>query len=326
MMNPRFYAEWLALKAAVAYFRRGDTAASWKKIRRLAPVARWVLRDPWRWALRNLELVFGPQLDERARSRLALIAWEQHLGSYVEGLRHEDVVVRSVNEDRVRAAYDEGRGLIVCSVHLGSWEAGVRFLAKTGAPHALLYRRAANPLSEREFQALRASSGSEWIDTRDLAGVVRVLRKRQILVMMTDLNTLAGGVPADFLGITAMCPRGPAWLAIRQQCPIMPVVTVRDRDATVTCYCEPQLDPPACADDEASIRQLTRTINATFEPWVIEYADQYNWFHPRWRFRPDGRMWRVTDPIEGQWAERVAGFSSVSERVRRLLGPSPEAV
>jgi Kdo2-lipid IVA lauroyltransferase/acyltransferase len=302
MMNPKFYAEWLAVKAVVTYFQRGDIDVAWRKIRSLAPVARRVVRDPWRWALRNLELVFGPQLDADARTRLALIAWEQHLGSYLEGMRHKDVAVSEVNEDQIRTAYAEGRGLIVCSVHLGSWEAGARFFAKEGIPHALIFRRAANPLSEREFKALRSSYGSEWIDARNLTGVVKALKKGRVLVMMTDLNTLVGGVPAEFLGMTAMCPRGPAHLAIRHRCPIIPVVTLRDRDATVTCHCEPRIDPPDGADDEEAIRHLTRTINAAFEPWVIEYADQYNWFHPRWRFRPDGRMWRVSDPIEGQLA------------------------
>jgi KDO2-lipid IV(A) lauroyltransferase len=284
-------------------------------------MARWVIQDPWRWALRNLEIVFGPQLDVRARARLARIAWEQHLGSYLEGLRHDDVSVNTVNTDSLRSAYGEGRGLVVCGVHLGSWEPIIRFFPDEGIPHACVYRKAANPLSEREFQAQRASYRTEWIEASNVTAMVRVLKKRHVLVMMTDLNTTVGGVPAEFLGLTAMCPRGPAQLAVRLQCPIMPATSIRDRDATVTFQCGSRIDPPECAKEkeEQAIRGLTRRINLTFEPWVVEFAEQYNWFHPRWRSRPDGRTWRVNDPVEEQWAERVSAFPKLSERVRRLL-------
>jgi Kdo2-lipid IVA lauroyltransferase/acyltransferase len=317
--HPRLLAEWLVLKAVLAHFKRGDIDTAWMRMRRLARVARWVDRTSWKWALRNLQLVFGPQLDDRARSRLALIAWEQHIGSYLEGLRHSDVSVRYINEEVVGAALSLGRGVIISCVHIGSWEPTLRFLVDEGIPHAVLYRKAANPLSEREFQTLRASYGSRWLDASRRADVFRVLRNRQVLVTMTDLNTKVGGVAAEFLGMPAMCPPGPAKLAISFGCPIVPVVGIRDRDGAITCHVLPRIDPPERTVGDEAVRDLTRAINATFEPWIIEFAEQYNWFHPRWRFRPDGRVWKVSDPVETQWAERVADFPRVSDRVWRCL-------
>jgi KDO2-lipid IV(A) lauroyltransferase len=317
--NPRLLAEWLVLEAVLALFKRGDIETAWKRMRRLSRVARWVDRTSWNWALRNLQLVFGPQLDDRARSRLALIAWEQHIGSYLEGLRHKDVSVRNINEEVLGTALALGRGVIVCSVHLGSWEPTLRFLVDEGIPHAVLYRKAANPLSEREFQALRASYGSRWVDVSRRGDVFRVLRNRQVLVTMTDLNTKVGGVAAEFLGMVAMCPSGPAELAISFGCPIVPVVAIRDRVGAVTCRALPRIDPPERTVGDEAVGDLTRAINATFEPWIIEFAEQYNWFHPRWRFRPDGRVWKVSDPVERQWAERVSDFPRVSDRVWRRL-------
>jgi KDO2-lipid IV(A) lauroyltransferase len=227
MTNPQFYAEWLALKALLACLERGDMSRAWARMRRATTVVKWIGRPHWLWALRNLQLVFGPQLDVRTLSRLASVASEQHLGSYLEGFRSRDVTIRGVSTDSLRAAYAAGRGVIVASVHLGSWEPGLRLLEELGMSAAVVYRRAFNPLSEREFQRVRASYGLEWIEADSVTRAVRALRKGKVLALMTDLNTGAGGVPAEFLGFTAMCPPGPAELALRYGCPIIPCMTIR---------------------------------------------------------------------------------------------------
>ena len=319
MTNPRFYAEWLALKALLASLERGDMRQAWAKIRRVSTVVKWFGRSHWLWARRNLQLVFGPQLNPPDRERLIAIALEQHLGSYLEGLRGRDVAVRVMDGDRVRAAHAAGRGVIIASVHLGSWEPGLRWFDQVGISAAVVYRRAFNPFSEREFQTVRATHGVEWIEEDNVMQMVRALRSGKALVLMTDLNTGVGGIPSEFLGFTAMCPPGPAKLALRYGCPILPCFGIREQDAVVTYHCGLPLELPTATSPAGAIAGLTRQINAAFEPWILEHAEQYNWFHPRWRFRPEGRVWRVTDPLEQQLAERVSAFPLLSERVRRFL-------
>ena len=319
MTNPRFYAEWLALKALLASLERGDIRQAWARIRRAAPIIKWFGRSQWLWARRNLQLVYGPQLNPPDLERLVAIAFEQHLGSYLEGLRSRDVTVRIVNEDRLRAAQAAGRGVIVAGVHLGSWEPGLRWVQPAGIPTAVVYRRAFNPLSEREFQAVRADYGVEWIENGNGLQMVRALRAGKVLVLMTDLNTRVGGVPADFLGLTALCPPGPAKLARRYGCPILPCVALREQEAVVTYHFGMPIKLSDRPVESLALAAIMRQINATFEPWILEYAEQYNWFHPRWRFRPNGRVWHVNDPLAQQLAERVAAFPPLSERVRRIL-------
>jgi KDO2-lipid IV(A) lauroyltransferase len=194
---------------------------------------------------------------------------------------------------------------------------------KEGLPLAVVYRKATNPLSDREFQAVRASYGAEWIDADDPIKMVKALREGKVLGLMTDLDTPGSGVVADYLGLKAMCPPGPARLALRYGCPIIPCIFVRDGEASATVHFEPRLEPTDSDNGESALVRLTKRINTTFEPWVLEYAEQYNWLHPRWRYRPDGRTWQHTDPIESQWAERVSPFPQLSERVRRIIHSKP---
>jgi KDO2-lipid IV(A) lauroyltransferase len=290
-------------------------------VQRLSEIGRRVLAQEWNWTLKNLQLVFGPALSEQDRIRLAANAFEQHLLSYIEGLRGDEVAVDVVNEENAIEAYEQGRGVLVCSIHLGSWEAGVRWSAGTGYPIACIYRRAHNPLSDREFQKIRESYRIEWIGSDDLAGIASALRDHKIVLMMTDLNTLSGGVAAEFLGLPAMCPAGPALLAMEMQCPIVPCIGIRESVGLAKLHLEPQIQfvPTGTSKDVAL---LTRQINRVFEPWVLEYAEQYNWLHPRWRARPDGTIWKTTDPIESMWAERTAPFPPLPDRVVKMITPA----
>jgi Kdo2-lipid IVA lauroyltransferase/acyltransferase len=317
-LQMRHYGEWLALRAAMRYVRKGDFASARVRVRRLSGIARRVLDNEWAWALKNLHLVFGPTLGEQERARLAAVAFEQHLLSYVEGLRDSDVEVKVVDEENAIEAYEQGRGVLVCSIHLGSWEPGVRWSAGSGYPIVCVYRPAHNPRSDREFQVVRASYGIEWVRSDDLGGIAAALRARKFVLMMTDLNTLSGGVAADFLGVPAMCPVGPAVLALEMRCPIVPCIGIREDNGVTKLHFEPpiQFDPTGSTKDVA---RLTRRINQTFEPWVLNYAEQYNWLHPRWRARPDGSIWKASDRVESMWAERIAPFPSLSDRVQRII-------
>ena len=315
----RFYAEWMAARAARAYLRRGDHASASRRVRRLARLAPGVLRSDWRWALLNLRLVFGPNLTDAERRALARLAFDHHLSSYMEGLRHAEVDLDYHHPERLFNAHAVGRGVILCGVHLGSWEAGLGRGAAASLPMAVVYRRAHNPLTDRLFQDVRASyPGVQWILSSDVDAVTGALRAGKVVALMTDLNTLSGGTVADFLGVPATCPSGPARLALLLGAPIVPAVAIRSAPGKASVHFEPVILPPDGAPVDGQVPRLTGRINAAFEPWILEYAEQYNWLHPRWRMRPDGRTLGL-ESGDALVRERTSPFLAVSERVRRLL-------
>ncbi len=136
---------------------------------------------------------------------------------------------------------------------------------------------------------------------------------------MTDLDTGAGGIPADFLGVEAMCPSGLARLALRFQCSIMPIVKIRERPGVVTMYVEDEIHPHESESEADTARALTRAVNAAFEPWIMSYPEQYNWLHPRWLSRPGERTLDVRACDEELWRERSGPFPELPDRVHSLL-------
>ena len=164
----------------------------------------------------------------------------------------------------------------------------------------------------------RRFHGVTWIDSSKPREVIRAIETDQVVAVMTDLNT-AGGVRASFLGMDAFCPPGPARLAARYGVPVVAGMAIREGPGKALLWCTEPLAPPS-ADDADGMFDFTKRLNEAFEPWVIEYAEQYNWLHPRWRTRPDGTNWSTRTPLETMWAARTEPFPPLAERVQRLIG------
>jgi lauroyl/myristoyl acyltransferase/acyl carrier protein len=306
--------EAVALRVLIALLRKGDLASAHRRLHRLMPLSKVFLRNDWQWTDRNLSLVFGQNLSPAERTRLAELAFENHLRSYLEGLRATDYVSDFHNFQHILDVIADGRGVILCGVHLGTWEPVFRIAKQVEVPVVCVYRRAQNPLSNQRFQEIRATYQIEWIEKSDVAGIALALDEKKVVALMTDLNTVSGGLQADFLGIPAMNPAGPAKLAMIKNCPLVPAMALRAPGGRVDVHFEAPIYP----GDELPA-ELTRRINAAFEPWILEYAEQYNWLHPRWRARPDGSSWDLKMPQEELQAARKFPCYEPSARIRSLL-------
>jgi KDO2-lipid IV(A) lauroyltransferase len=54
----------------------------------------------------------------------------------------------------------------------------------------------------------------------------------------------------------------------------------------------------------------TQQYMSAIERYVLAYPEQYNWPHPRWRYRPDGSFWSLDTPLEAMTAERVVRLAA----------------
>lgn len=315
----RYRAEAAALRAGMSAFRGTTRAQAHRRLRALLPAIRPFLSNDMRWARKNLKAVFGPALTGAQRERLARLALENHLLSYVEGLCNEGGKEHFENYDTMLAAHERGRGVILCGVHLGTWEPLLRWGPRFGLPLAGVYRRAHNPLADREFQKIRAAYGIRWIRSDRTPEMVSALAEGAILGMMTDLNTFVGAVFADFLGIPASSPAGPAALALHTGAPLVPAVALREENGNTKIVFGQPIEPLGGVTAE-NIATFTRRINEAFEPWILEYAEQYNWLHPRWRARPDGNTWTLDTPDTEIASARVAPYPALPARLQGFLG------
>jgi KDO2-lipid IV(A) lauroyltransferase len=316
----RHRVEWTVLRGLLGWLRRGTIRQASRRTRNVAFFARWILRRDWRWCVRNLELVFGPSPGPDVLRRLGKRAFEELFVSYMEGVRWRDVQVTVEGEEHLHGAVASGRGVVGCGIHMGSWEPALEAVTRLAPGGACVYRPVENPLSEREFFSIRSARQTRWIPKDDMSSMLGCLGEGRLLILFIDLNAAHGGVEVPYLGVPAMSPSGPARLALRFGCPVVPMIPRRTADGEGVMHIGEPLDPAPSRAADAPLRHLTRRIHEALEPWIIRYAEQYNWTHPRWRTRPTGPAWTLCDPVEGWWAARVAPFAELPPRVRSICG------
>lgn len=295
---------WLAARPWLWLIERLPERAAFAFARLVGRLAYLVLVVDRRWTLWNLELVFGEQLDERGRRRLARAMFEHHARTFCEILRitprwvHEHVIVEGM--EHAWPLLESGTGVIVLSGHLGNWELLSALSSQYGVDHVMVSRPLDNPLFERFLSRCRARYLSRP-RSKNLGGIracLRDLARGQWVGLAVDLNMIRDGVFVDFLGVLAATPQGTAAMALRAGAPVVLLVTHRLPDGRHRLVLSPPLHLVRTGDDAADIAQNLERFGRALEPWILAYPEQYHWQNRRWRTRPDGAAATPRTPVE----------------------------
>ena len=182
--------------------------------------------------------------------------------------------------ERYSAARAAGRGAIVVTAHMGSFEVGMASLRSVdSSPIHVVFRRDRFARFERQRSALRARLGVEeapvdegwtvWVRLRD------ALLNNEVVVLQGD-RVMPGqkGEAVPFLGGRLMLPPGPVKLALATGAPIVPIFSVRTPAGKVKLFVEEAIEvgpaPHAAGPHPALLRWA-----ALLERYVRTYPDQW---------------------------------------------------
>lgn len=165
-----------------------DSLGAW--IARLAFAARVPARAHLE---RNLTRLLGPghETEIPATARAAFENFGLSLVDFLRlghgGSRDLDGIVRLEGAEHLEAARRSGRGVILLSAHLGSWELGAAWLAAAGTPLHLVARPHPSPLVERFYAGHRRACGVGLVASRPLwRSAAAVLRRGEWVALMVD--------------------------------------------------------------------------------------------------------------------------------------------
>jgi len=314
LLEIQYLLEYLVLWPLVALLRRVSEARSRRLAIGLSRVAYRILAFDRRWSLRNLELVFGDRLTAGQRSALARKAFENIFLTRVEALRWtpEWMAAHVVQEGGAAAlavaheAARQGKGVITISAHLGNFELIPSFIHHFGVTGSVMYRPQNNWRVERLLAGARAKYILQAIPRGPfgLMSLMYELREGRGVGLLIDVNTTKAPVFVDFLGFAAASPPGAAALALATGCPVVLVVCHRQADGRHRLVFHAPFELIDTGDRQRDIAANTQQYMRAIEPYVLAYPEQYNWLHPRWRFRPDGSFWKLDMPCARMAAER----------------------
>ncbi len=189
--------------------------------------------------------------------------------------------VRVEGGEAFTAAAARGRGVVIVSAHLGSWEVGGAYLATLGIPVHVVARRHDAPGVQRFFRARRERLGLHVVDSgAPLRALLGPLRRGECVAMLADRPVLAHARPVVFCGEASALPRGPVALALRSGAALLAAVALREGAGFRVIWREVCVaDLPGTASGiHTGVARMARTL----EPWVRGQVRQWYAFEPVW--------------------------------------------
>ena len=190
-------------------------------------------------------------------------------------------------EDRARAAYAQGRGVLFFTGHFGYWEIHAMVHGLRLEPIAVLARALDNPALHDLLERVRTSTGNSVIYRNGaVRKVLRVLQGRRGIAMLIDQHLHSpDAIYVDFFERPAATTSMLAALALRTGAPVVPVFALPLPNGRYRMVYEHAVDPPA-ADTPDAIRAFTQRCTDVLEMYVRRHPALWLWMHRRWRDVP----------------------------------------
>ncbi len=244
--------------------------------------------------LDNLRQAF-PEKSEQEIKKLARQTYINQARNIIELLRvpliRNEQDARSLIEIRADASFHEsiaqGRGAIVVSAHLSSWEtigvcAGVLL-----TPLHIVVKPIKNKYLDSRINQLRTMHGNRAI-SKDQAvrQGLQVLKSGGIIVILGDQSKKHGNFYTDFLGRKSSVVLGPAFLALKAKVPIF-VETCRSLDSGRYLVDIKEVTTNDLEYTRESIKTLTVRYTKVLEKFIRNHPDEWLWLHDRWKRTKD---------------------------------------
>jgi len=239
--------------------------------------------------LENLARAF-PSLSVVERRALGLNAAQHLVRSLLELLRIPrytreglEKIVELRGGEHLHAAYAGGRGFIVLTGHLGSFELSAGAIAARLLPSKMnLVVKSFGAGFDRFLSELRTRAALHLIrDRRTMPEILRALKRGEGVVFVLDQNaTRDQGVFVDFFGQPASTMAALALIVRRTGVPVVPVEIWRAADGKHVLEAHAPLSAQTSGD--ATV-ELTQRYTRFIEDAIRRHPAQWLWTHKRWR-------------------------------------------
>lgn len=256
----------------------------------LGNLAYGVMRSRRHVVLRNLALCF-PQMPANQQQRMARRVMQNTMAAVFETAyswwaspARLRLLVQVEGIEHMEKALQANKGAIMLGGHFTCMLLSGRLLA-LHLPFNILIKPAKNALYESLMRAYRLRDYAGIINSDDLRGMVRKLKKGEIVWYSPDQDLgRQHSVFVPFMGVPTATITATARLAKLSGAPIVPIVFSRRDDGRYQLKILPAWEDFPSGNDDADALKVNRFI----ETAVHQAPDQYLWVHKRFKSRPPG--------------------------------------
>ncbi len=292
----------LSDKAIVTAFRAGNKLAGHIPLRAARPllgvagrVAPRVSGDRRLIVERNLQRVTGDTLSDAELRAAVSATFESYARYYFDSFRLPSMSIADVAdgftieglEHLETALAEDPVGPILALPHLGGWEWAAYWISEVkGWKIAAVAEKLSPPELFEWFLEFRTSIGLNIIPVGPdaVAQITEAVADGQIMCLLCDRDITGGGVPVTFFGEETTLPAGPAVMALRGGCALLPTA-VYFSDQGVHGVVRPPLrierDPDATSI-RGDVARLTQALAVELEGLIRRAPEEWHLMQPNW--------------------------------------------
>jgi len=253
-----------------------------------------ILRYRRQVVMDNLRIAFGREMDETKLEEIAAESYRQIAMSFIEFLiapkLHSKIkhILEPDHFSLIQRLLQQGKGLVMVSAHLGSWELqGAAAASALSEPLTVAAVQQSNPYINRFITRRRNDLGMKVAGTKEaMKHLLWALKKnKQAIGLVADQNAGFYAVFVDFFGKIAATHPGPAKLALKFGAPMVIGAVIRTGPAQFK-----MLSQQVEIKENDTVETLTQRHVKILEGFIRQYPEQYFWLHRRWKTRPVGEL------------------------------------
>jgi phosphatidylinositol dimannoside acyltransferase len=238
-----------------------------------------------------------PELTPKELRKLSWLNFRNHAKAYADLMllpRMKVEAMRSllhVDEkdlDYLEEARALGKGVMVVSCHMGSYEVVSAIWSATLAPVSLFAEELEPRALFEWYRDTRARLGISVLPLH-LAGlrkVTQALQEQEMVVTAIDRDITGTGHVMPFFGRPAPIPLGPAALSLRLGTPLLPVCVYRLPDDTYQAEATSPVMAKSTGDPKADEVRVTQELLSRIEAFIRRHPEQWHVPHRIWEGSP----------------------------------------
>jgi KDO2-lipid IV(A) lauroyltransferase len=193
--------------------------------------------------------------------------------------------------ENLEQALARGKGVILVTAHLGSWELGGTLLALRGLPMTVITLEEPTSDLTRWRDAQRQRLGIKTIAVgpgHDFAFVemIQTLRRNEIVAMLVDRPYAGTGAPVTFFGRPTEFSNGPALLWQHTGAAVIPAFVTQLPGGLYQAEALAPLPFSDAGGTRAALLANTQTVASAFESVIRHNPDQWYNYVPIWPTPP----------------------------------------
>ena len=241
-------------------------------------------------ARRNLENIYQDSIDVDQTIDDLWDNFGRYIGEFpfINKLSEEELTKRVTFSglEKIEDLCQNNQPFMLFLGHQANWDIVIRKINNIYPKFGIVYRKANNPLVDKEILSERNNDSNVIMITKGPSGargLVRAIKSKMSIAMLVD-QKMNDGIEVPFFGKPAMTAPAIARLALQYNYPIVPCQLIRNgRSSNFEIKIYKPLKIDKTGNTEQDCYNIMKTINQMLEKWIRQHPGQWFWFHNRWK-------------------------------------------